>query len=236
MTESQRKKLKQELLWQKAAKNEECDIFFIVHNQPELTKDCLKSIESSTTHYKLHIWDNSSNKKTSNILKRTNFSSLIKTQENKGFIFPNNYLYKITFSPYIILLNNDTIVSPGWKEALLGCLQNTTYSAVGFEPCKIGKNFIGYPSSCEDFDYLSGSCLCLKRECIGDTLFDENLHFAYGEDSDLCLRLKKNLYCLSLKYFKHFGSRTISEVSKKIDTSTTFNNNHKYLVEKWRIH
>jgi GT2 family glycosyltransferase len=41
-----------------------------------------------------------------------------------------------------------------------------------------------------DVDWVTGACLAIRREAAGDTLFDEQ-YFMYGEDVDLCHRVKQ---------------------------------------------
>lgn len=41
-----------------------------------------------------------------------------------------------------------------------------------------------------DVDWISGACLMLRRDAVGDSIFDER-YFMYGEDLDLCNRIKQ---------------------------------------------
>jgi GT2 family glycosyltransferase len=59
-----------------------------------------------------------------------------------------------------------------------------------------------------DVDWVSGACLLLRREALGSRIFDESF-FMYGEDTDLCLRLKRSgwrvVYSPSATVVHHHG-------------------------------
>lgn len=230
ISEENRKILIEELKAQNSYTPCQKDIIIVVHNQYEHVKKCLSSIKDNTSDYNLFIWDNASDNKTKKLL-RTKF----KSETNIGFIKPNNILAQKGSSPYLILLNSDTIVSSGWDEAMIGLLQkDDKLGVIGYCGGKLDKNFRGREGYYgKDIDYVSGWCLCFPRsiyEKLG--LFDENLQFAYGEDSDFCMKLKKNnydLYALHLNYVKHIGNAT----AKNVPISEHFFNNHQYLQKKW---
>lgn len=135
--------------------------------------------------------------------------------KNWGFIRPNNELAKVGHSPYICLLNADTVCAPGWDEPLIRKLTtaveymeqpNIDYprgrhetipppAIVGYSGGWLSSDGVGrhaaFPGT--PVDYVEGWCLMTTRalwERLGG--FDEaHLAMAYGEDSDLCLRAKE---------------------------------------------
>ena len=165
--------------------------------------------------------------------------TLVRSEENQGFIIPNNRLAKLTSSPYIILLNSDTKVTAGWSEMMLGWSHYKGVAQVGCqgyklnEECKGGKVSYGY-----DSDYVSGWCQCIPRRVYEQFgLFDEdNLAFAYGEDADLSLRLQEAgeiVYGLHADPVIHFENKTVNAVSKERNMLESFEANHAYLRTRW---
>jgi GT2 family glycosyltransferase len=166
---------------------------------------------------------------------------LERSEENLGFILPNNILAAKGNSPYLVLLNSDTEVYKGWDTALIGWLvAKPEYAQSGYlggmleENAQGGKSWAG-----EHIDYVCGWCVCMPRRIYNNFgLFDaEHLSFAYGEDADLSLRLIEagyKLRALHLGLVIHHGNATISEVQKTRDCKTTFDQNHEYLRKRWR--
>lgn len=221
------------------------DILIIVHDQIDFVKPCIDSLYLNTNNFTLYLWDNNSMAPTREYLeelaKTNNNVVLVRNSENIGFIKPNNELSKLGTSPYIILLNSDTEVSKGWDTALIGWMKNNNNCAiVGYQGGTLDADGKGLGGSVNGkFDYVCGWCLCMKRniyEKLG--LFDEkNLTFAYGEDSDLSLRMKEqgfDIHVLNIKLVKHYGNVTSMEVSKEMDMSVTFLQNHKYIKTRWQ--
>jgi GT2 family glycosyltransferase len=234
INENTRETLKKELNFQFSYQSVTADILVVVKDEYQHTKRFLQSLSKTTDNYKLYIWDNGSKKPTSSLLKKSNPHCLIRSEENLGFIKPNNALFKKCTSQYTILLNNDTILSPGWKEAMIGYLQNNPNTGViGYQGGFLNSDFIGHKfGSGANIDYVCGWALCFENKLTNE-LFDENLEFAYGEDSDFCLTMKSkgfDCYALSLQYIHHIGNAT----SKKHHDKPAFVKNHLYLKEKWR--
>jgi GT2 family glycosyltransferase len=229
-------------IYEKNGSRDTKDIVIIVHDQPDFTKRCVDSIYQHTRSFNLYLWDNNSMIPTKEYLeevaKRENVT-LIRSPENIGFIKPNNELVKLGKSPYIILLNSDTEVMQGWDTALIGWLKGNPKCAItGYQGGILGPDGKGFGGNTQEFDYICGWCLCLSRDTY-DTygLFDEeNLCFAYGEDSDLSLRVKEagfDIHSLQMKLVKHFGNVTSIEVHKELDTSESFRRNHDYIRKRW---
>lgn len=235
-------KLAAELQIASACKPTEIDINIVVHNQYELTRNCLESIEQTTPNYHLYIHDNASDSVTRDYLKSVNLhgGKLVRGKVNEGFLKPNNALAEHGSSPYIILLNNDTYCLPGWWEPLIGCLQN--YPSVGVAGyCGGSLNSEGVGSAASwgfDVDYVCGWCMAIRREDYKKLgLFDDkHLEFAYCEDADFCFRLRESgltTYAFSLNLVWHKGSATSTSISKDV-LMGPFAKNHLYMQGRWK--
>lgn len=71
----------------------------------------------------------------------------------------------------------------------------------------------------EDVDWLSGACLALRREALQSTIFDERF-FMYGEDLELCHRLKAEgwrvVYFPQSSIIHHHGKSTAQSEDAQI--------------------
>lgn len=195
------------------------DILIVVHNQLYYLINCIESIYKNTENFNLFIWDNSSESDTSLYLKdlknKNKNVNLFSSNTNLGFIVPNNLMAKETNSPYLILLNSDTVVRKFWDQVLIGFLEkNKDVLLSGFcggllDEFGIGKKAaFGY-----DCDYICGYCMCFSRSTYEEFgLFDEkNLNFAYFEDSDFSLRIKeknKKIYACYSNLVYHYQNQT----------------------------
>jgi GT2 family glycosyltransferase len=220
------------------------DIIIVVHNQLEYIKKCIETLYNNTSNFNLFIWDNGSDNPTANYLKELSINKnniyLERSEDNLGFIKPNNILIQKGNSPYVILLNSDTEVHKGWDTAMIGwLLAKPEFAQVGYLGGLLEENGQGGKAwSGECIDYVCGWCFCIPRriyDLVG--LFDEhNLNFAYGEDADFSLRLTEMNYklrALHLGLCYHHGNATINEVKLKRDCKTTFDQNHEYIRTKW---
>lgn len=239
-------KIKEELLLIDYAKDIQKDILIVVHNEYQFIKNCIDSIYKNTKNFNLFIWDNNSDKKTKEYLNKISNKNknikLYNSEENIGFIVPNNRMIEDTDSPYVVLLNSDTEVRPYWDKVLIGFLEkNKEVGAVGFEGGIVNEEGLGVSRNYGyEIDYVCGFCLCLPRKIYEEFgLFDENnIKFAYCEDSDFCFRLReknKKIYaCYSSDLVFHYGNRTSLSVMQKINLNERVGNNLNYLQKRWK--
>ena len=220
----------------------EIDILMVAHNQPELVKNSLDSLKATTPDYHLYLYDNASDAETADILKSADLRGgrLIRSEENLGFLKPNNILAAIGTSPYIILLNTDIYCLPGWWEPLIGCLQNyPDVGVTGYLGGCLNHQGVGTsPAWGYDVDYISGWCLAIRRDDYKKFgLFDEiNLEFAYCEDADLCFRLREaglTTYAFGLNLVWHKGHATSLSIDSKV-LGGPFARNHAYMQRRWQ--
>ncbi len=243
--------VKRELALSQKAQDAWKDVLIVNYNQLSYLKDCLTSLQEHTKNVHLHLWDNGSDQATQTYLSEIEQKisclpdwkiTVYRQKENQGFIIPNNTMAKTGTSPYVILLNSDTKVFQDWSNLLLSQLQNdSSIKQVGFWGGYLDKTGKGYGGSNGfEVDYISGWGFCIERstyERYG--LFSEDYTFAYFEDADFSLRLKKDghkVYAAYAPLVHHYQNKTILEVEKEktIDIVSTFKNNHQIFQTKWK--
>ncbi|MBC7962182.1 MAG: glycosyltransferase family 2 protein, partial [Steroidobacteraceae bacterium] len=101
-----------------------------VHNQLQFTQQCLASIESNTEpgSYEVIVVNDASTDGTEEFLQLWRGSKpwfhSITNSENLGFARSCNQGADWATSKYLLFLNNDTAVTPGWLLPLVETLEN----------------------------------------------------------------------------------------------------------------
>jgi GT2 family glycosyltransferase len=230
--------LKQELLTALEYKPVHKDILMVVHNQLDYVKHAIESVQRNTRDFTLYVWDNASDEETRKYLNSID-AKVTRSEDNLGFIVPNNRLAEQTNSPYIILLNSDTRVYPNWDKTMLAWQQVNQVAQVGYLGGYLNKKGKGIRfGPGYNVDYISGFCFSISRETYEKYgLFDEiNLEFAYCEDSDYSMRLREageRIYALTAKLVHHYENKTIVQVLKETDLTASLKKNSSYLLERW---
>jgi GT2 family glycosyltransferase len=117
------------------------------------TIKCINSIKNTQTiNYELITIDNGSEKDESKqlIKKYSNFVKVFRLPKNLGFTGGNNWALKKTRGKYIVLLNNDTEVTPTWLEPLVRLMETNKKIAVVQPKIKMLQNK-------EYFDYAGAA-------------------------------------------------------------------------------
>jgi len=95
-----------------------CDIVMLTMNNYQFTEACLRSLFSCDAGFpfNVHVFDNASSDGTPDNLIRDFRGKLRlwRSDSNLGFSGGNNKVLERTKSRFACLLNNDTIVTPGW--------------------------------------------------------------------------------------------------------------------------
>ncbi|MFC1663959.1 glycosyltransferase family 2 protein [Patescibacteria group bacterium] len=199
-------------------------IFIVILNWNGLsdTLECLSSLgEINYPNYKIVVVDNGSKNKEAEIIKEKYPEiHLIKNEKNQGFAEGNNIGMRYAFkkgADYILLLNNDTVVSPDFLNTLVDFAQKQKrIGAVGpkilyYNSNKIWFNggkilwWIGFNRHLEclkenkkskikfplEVDYITGCCILFKKESLEKVGLLDPLYFNYYEEVDWCFRAKK---------------------------------------------
>jgi GT2 family glycosyltransferase len=239
-------------------------VIVITYNNITLTRQCLHSL-SSVSHYaaiEIIVVDNASSDGSIEFLSSWSAEhperrKLILNKENRGFAAANNQGLAIASGEYLILLNNDTYVTPGWIQTLINHLRlDNTIGLIGPVTNNIGneaKIDISY-SDMNDMMRLSNEytrrhigqlfslrtlaffCVAMTRESyekIGS--LDEAFGLGFFEDDDYCRRVEQlglRLVCAQDVFIHHELSASFNKVDQN-QRKIIFDRNKAYYESKW---
>jgi GT2 family glycosyltransferase len=200
-------------------------IILLNWNGFEFTKDCIDSLFRSTERdFEIILVDNGSEDGSLQQLMHL-YPDLhfLKSPNNLGFTGGNNlgmeYAQDNGFE-YILLLNNDTVVERDFLSPLVERLKNCTacaavqpliyymhdrektWSAGGryYKWLAISKTRYTIPDKIQFYstDWITGCAFMVKSSVIKEVGVLDDLYFAYFEDVDWSLRMKKAGYTLEI--------------------------------------
>ncbi len=239
-------------------------VIVLTYNQLEDTKVCLQSIEKYTeTPYELLLVDNASTDGTVEYLRAfaevRAHVKLVLNNENHGFAKGNNIGMAVARGAYYVLLNNDTIVTRGWLNKLLGpCREDHRIALVGPRSNNVAGAqripAVAYSTETEmqvfadelakqhaglahEVIRLVGFCLLIRAdviERIGG--LDERYGRGNFEDDDLCLRAYAAGFGARIAadaFVHHSGSKTFRGAG--IDYRKALEDNWEIFKDKWGI-
>jgi GT2 family glycosyltransferase len=236
-------------------------IIILTYNNLELTKKCLESIEEHTCYpsVELIIVDNASTDETHDYLKKQYMqkAKIIFNSHNKGFSAGNNLGLRVATGDYLVILNNDTQVTPHWLAGLLYHFQqHSNIGLLGPVTNNIGneaKIFTRYKNlknmwnevkeivaeqegKLRELKTAAFFCVMMPRkifEEVGE--LDEEFGLGFFEDDDYCRRVELKgykIYCAEDVFVHHHLSASYSKM-KKIERQKLFEKNKKHYESKW---
>ncbi len=247
-------------------KNSTVAVIIVNWKKYDITSSCIESILNSTnSNFKIILVDNESDNKKLKKFKYRNEIEIIQNNKNEGFSKANNigidYALKNNYD-YTILINNDTIVEKNLIEVLLKTAQAKNFSVVqplilnynGKEIWNAGGrinyffgNFItrkklasSLNSSHELTEWLTGCCCLFKTKIFKDIGKLDERFFAYYEDVDFSLRLKKYGYKIGftsktqIYHYESFSSISNNSKGGKLSPYVHYLNirNHILILKK----
>jgi len=238
-------------------------IIIVTYNNVILTEQCITSIYKNTAYpdFELIIVDNASTDGTRDYLDRLvnerENVKVILNENNKGFAGGNNQGIQAAKGDYIVLLNNDTIVTPGWLGKLISILEKnktagmlgptTNYSCneamikVDYKSIEEMERFAGgYAAGNEgvhfEVDMLAMFCVIMRRRTIEEVgLLDDRFGTGMFEDDDYAMRVKERGYkilCTREVYIHHYGKASFKQISED-KYFKLFDENRKKFEKKW---
>lgn len=240
-------------------------IIVLTYNNLQINKDCIRSILEETAYgnYELIIVDNASTDGTKEYLselKAKNISNVkvILNDTNLGFACGNNIGINEASGKYVVLLNNDTVISRGWLTALVKHLENND----GIGMCNPVTNSIGNESKIRakytnmqemrefaysitgknmnhlygDVDRLPLFATIIRKDAIDKVgLLDEEYKIGMFEDDDYAERIKHGGYRIVIaddSFVHHINNGSFSKMQDS-EYRKIFESNKAIYEKKW---
>ncbi|MET0331114.1 MAG: glycosyltransferase [Dyella sp.] len=188
-----------------------------IHGKLAYTLACLRTLarHGTRTPIEVIVVDDASPDESASVLAQIDGLRLLRNAHNLGFIGSCNAGAAAARGDYLLFLNNDTQVTPGWLDALLDCFASEA-------DCGIAGSRLVYPDgrlqeagclvfadgSCwnvgrfeqrelpayryrRSVDYVSGASLMIRRQTFDQVGgFDTRYAPAYYEDTDLAFSVR----------------------------------------------
>jgi GT2 family glycosyltransferase/glycosyltransferase involved in cell wall biosynthesis len=199
----------------------EVSIVIPVFNQFHFTQACLASLHEhqGTEHFEVIVVDDCSTDGTAESIPQMPGVVYLRNEANSGFIASCNHGAKKARGEYLVFLNNDTLVKPGWLTALLDTFAEESRAGI------VGSKLV-YPDGrlqeaggiiwrdasgwnygkfddprrpeynyLREVDYCSAAALMIPKSLFASMGgFDSRYAPAYYEDTDLSFKVRQAGY------------------------------------------
>ncbi|MFZ4873691.1 glycosyltransferase [Janthinobacterium sp. Mn2066] len=246
-----------------AARDPMVSVIVVTYNNIDFTRACLASLELHTGHAPLEIIvvDNASSDGSPAFLKEwvsgASNRKLILNEDNRGFAAANNQGLAVASGDYLVLLNNDTYVTPGWIRTLFKHLQRdpgigligpvtnnignqakiqTSYSNMGEMLLETGRYTRTHIGQLFPLQTAAFFCVMFPRSVyqqVGD--LDEVFGRGFFEDDDYCRRIEQlglRIVCAEDVFIHHHLSASFNKV-RSSERQALFEQNKATYEAKW---
>ena len=238
-------------------------IAVVTWNNLHHTRACLDSLlrEKSWPSFEIVIVDNASSDGTvaelEELARRHDFVRVVLNRENRGFAAANNQAIELARGAYVVLLNNDTVVAPGWLPRLVRVLDEDpriglvgpVSNAVWNEALEflLPKDLDPFPEFAElwarahrrelyPIRMLAMFCVAGRAETFRTVgPLDERFGIGMFEDDDYAYRVRLagfRLVCAEEVYIRHFGQASFE---LRGDRQKLHDENRRKFEAKWGV-
>ncbi|MDB5777741.1 MAG: glycosyltransferase [Polaromonas sp.] len=238
-------------------------VIVVTYNNLDFTRSCLASLDEQTDYENMEIIvvDNASADDSPAFLaewvKGAPNRKLVLNDDNRGFAAANNQGLVLASGSYLVLLNNDTYVTPGWVRTLFRHLQrDTTIGLIGPVTNNIG-NEARIQIAYESMEQMIAVSQAHVRQRLGQTfplhtaaffcvMFSRSLYEQVGpldeafgrgffEDDDYCRRIEQiglRVACAEDVFIHHHLSASFNKL-RSADRQALFDQNKLIYEKKW---
>ena len=239
-------------------------VVVLTYNNWDLTDRCLESVLKVSDYpgdIELIVVDNASQDETASRLTdwtaRESRMKVILNSENLGFAAGNNVGIQSASGDFVVLLNNDTVVTRGWLLGLLRHFQadgqlgilgpvtnnigneakvNVTYETLELMPDAARRYTSMHMGKLFSIKTVAFFCVMLpKRVMDAVGLLDERFGRGFFEDDDYCRRIEQLGYriaCAEDVFVHHHLSASFDKL-KFDERQRLFEENKCYYESKW---
>jgi len=237
-------------------------LVILTYNQLRYTRECIESIEKHTPDpHEILFVDNGSTDGTvpwlRKLVEQNNNYTLIENGSNQGFARGCNQGMNAAIGEYILLLNNDVVVTKHWLSDMLACLNSApdigivgpmTNSISGPQKVELaGYSSVAQLDACAQvfrerhrhrripMKRVVGFAMLFRRDLANKIGFlDESFGTGNFEDDDYCLRSAlagyRNMIAGDV-FIHHYGSRSF--IGNNIHYGSAMTGNKKIFNLKW---
>ena len=238
-------------------------IIVVVLNNLLYNRLCLESVLVNTEYpnYEVIVVDNGSTDGTPEYLSGVRAMhpqiTVVTNADNRGFAPAANQGLAAAAGDVLVLLNNDTVVPPGWLSRLVPHLRDRSVGLLGPLTNRAANEAqieAGYHTYGEFLDFVRSHtaahdgrtfdmtrlimfCAAMRRdtyERIGP--FDERFAVAMFEDDDYARRVRAAGYritCAEDVFVHHFGQASIGHLAASQEYGALFEQNRARFEDKW---
>jgi len=218
-----------------------------VHNQLRFTRQCLDSLSAGGyPDTMIVVVNNASTDGTAAFLATRPALRVITNLKNRACAAAWNQGIQTSQTKWMVFLNNDTVLPPGWLEGLIDFAGENGLAVaspalgegeLNYDLNVFAKKFTARMKSVARCGIASGACFMVARDVFATTGgFDENFTKGGKEDDDFFWRVRVAGFKLAVggsAYIHHFGSMTRKAVGANRGSNRA--ETIGYFQRKWKL-